>query len=432
VKHLWKIEKKKAIFNLFNTILMGNIIRFSTAGSVDDGKSTLIGRLMYETKSIFEDQLLALEEGSKKRGLSAIDLSLLTDGLKDEREQGITIDVAYRYFATAQKKFIIADTPGHVQYTRNMVTGASNVHATIILIDARKGALEQTYRHLYIADFLKVKTIFVCINKMDLVDYSQEVFNQIKEVVSNQFSAIFQQLIFIPVSALVGDNITEKSNRTYWYSGKTLLENLEAIETDNQLNEREFLMQVQQSIRPRNASFPDYRGYTGKISSGKIQLGDAIQIFPSLQKAKIKSIIHNEKLVDFAVAEQSVCIELDRDLDIARGDVFSNENISYANTFEADICVLDAQAVLMNKSKFIFSGLAFQSKMMIEAIQTKINWQTLEREACSSISVNEIGRIKIKTIQPIPHIAYNRNKTLGSFILIDETTHQTIAGGVLV
>jgi sulfate adenylyltransferase subunit 1 len=418
------------------TMLDNNqLLRFTTAGSVDDGKSTLIGRLLYDSKSIFEDQLEAIENTSKKKGHNGVDLALFTDGLRDEREQGITIDVAYRYFTTPKRKFIIADTPGHIQYTRNMVTGASTANAAIILVDARYGVIEQTKRHAFIASLLQIPHIIVCVNKMDLVDYSEDIFN---DVISQfeEFSSKFlvKDIRFIPISALDGDNVVNRSENMDWYQGAPLLHTLETLHISSDLNKIDARFPVQTVIRPQNESHRDYRGYAGRIASGVLRVGDEITVMPSGFTSKIKSIdLFNENLEE-AYAPMSVSITLDDDIDISRGDMIvrSNNKPEASQDIEVMLCWLNNQPAKPN-TKYTIQHTTNQQKAMIKEVVYKIDIKSLDRKVDdNSLNMNDICKVKIRTTKPLMIDSYRENRITGSVILIDDVTNETVAAGMIV
>lgn len=411
------------------------LLRFTTAGSVDDGKSTLIGRLLYDSKAIFEDQLEVLEETSQRRGEEGINLALLTDGLRAEREQGITIDVAYRYFATPKRKFIIADTPGHIQYTRNMVTGASTANLAILLVDARHGVVEQTCRHAFIASLLQIPHIVVCVNKMDLVDYKEEVYNKIKE----DFKAFSSKLEipdihFVPLSALHGDNVVDRSTNMNWYEGSTLLHLLENVHIGSDHNHIDCRFPVQYVIRPQSKEYPDYRGYAGRIAGGVFKPGDQVMILPSGFTSKIKSIDTMDGSVAEAFAPMSVCMTLEDEIDISRGDMIVRKNNS--STVEQD---LDLMVCWMNEKKMIPRGkysikhTSKDARCIIKQVKYKININNLHRiENDKEIGLNDIARISIRTTTPLFFDEYRKNRNTGSVILIDEATNETIAAGMII
>ena len=384
--------------------MKGELLRFTTAGSVDDGKSTLIGRLLYDSKSIFQDQLAAIENTSKKKGLDDIDFSLLTDGLKDEREQGITIDVAYRYFNTPNRKFIIADTPGHIQYTRNMVTGASTANAALILIDARNGVIEQTKRHSYIASLLQIPHVLVCINKMDLVDYKQSDFDKIREQYKDFAAKLdIQDFKFIPISALKGDNVVNRSKSMDWYNGPTLLHSLENIPVANDLNHIDFRFPVQTVLRPHTDEYHDYRGYAGRISSGILRIGDQVTALPSQMQSRVKKIHCADADLKEAYAPQSISIELEDDIDISRGDMIVKTTNQPQNSQEIDamICWMGENPMQLN-GKYSIQHTTRSGRAIIKEIVYVVDLNELKRiEGKTSIEKNGIARIKIKTTTPL-------------------------------
>lgn len=410
-----------------------DILRFITAGSVDDGKSTLIGRLLYDSKSILQDQLEVLEKHSKNKNEDGVDLALLTDGLRAEREQGITIDVAYRYFSTPKRKFIIADAPGHVQYTRNMITGASNSDLMIILIDARKGVIEQTRRHSIIASLLKLKKVVVAINKMDMVDYSEEVYDDIRE----DYSKIAENLgltdvSYFPISALKGDNIVSLSSKTDWYNGSSLLEYLENVELneDNSIGSR---FQVQYVIRPQTEEFHDYRGYAGKIISGNFKKGDQIHVLPAGNITEISKIEINGTEVEEAFQGQPAVLHVTDNLDVSRGDLFAAaDQLPYVEKdVEVLLCWLD-QKSLQPGNKYLLQHHSRVLKAVVKNIDYKIDVNTLAHErAEGEIRLNEIVKVTLKTAQPLVFDSFISNKTLGSAILVDETSNSTVAACII-
>lgn len=411
------------------------LLRFTTAGSVDDGKSTLIGRLLYDSKSIFQDQLDSIEESSKSKGFDYVDLSLLTDGLKSEREQGITIDVAYRYFETPKRKFIIADTPGHVQYTRNMVTGASTANLAIILIDARKGMLEQTHRHSFIASLLGIPHVIVCINKMDLVDYNQDVFEKIKfdyEKFSSKLN--IKDIRFIPISALVGDNVVDKSENMSWYSGGTLLHELENIHISSDLNHIDPRFPVQMVIRPHREGYQDFRGYAGRIAGGIFKPGDKVKILPSGFTSKISKIHLSDKEIDEAYAPMSITMTLEDEIDISRGDMIAKENNHPEPTQNLDIILTWMnEKPLVKGSKLIVKHTSQEIKSMVNEISYEIDINTLHRiENIDKLDLNSIGRISIRLAKQIYADRYERNRNTGSVILIDSLTFETVGAGMII
>ncbi len=411
------------------------LLRFSTAGSVDDGKSTLIGRLLYDSKSIFQDQMDAIEAASQKRGEEYVNLALLTDGLRAEREQGITIDVAYRYFSTPKRKFIIADTPGHIQYTRNMVTGASTANLAIILVDARKGIIEQTYRHSYIASLLQIPHIIVCINKMDLAEWDEKTFNKIV----NDYKAFASKLDikdvhFIPISALAGDNVVNRSTNMDWYNGPTLMYLLETIHIGSDLNHIDARFPVQYVIRPMKNEYHDFRGYAGRIAGGVFRVGDKVKALPSGFTSKIKSIVTMDGDLQEAFAPQSVTITLEDEIDISRGDMIVRENNvpQVEQEFDVMICWMNEKK-MVPRGKYILRHTSKECKCIVKEVKYKLNINTLQRvEDDLEIGLNDIGRVTIRTTVPLFFDAYRKNRNTGSIILVDEATNETIAAGMIV
>jgi|SRR5690606_17021340 sulfate adenylyltransferase subunit 1 len=413
------------------------LLRFTTAGSVDDGKSTLIGRLLYDSKAIFEDQLEAIERASKKAGGEQINLALLTDGLRAEREQGITIDVAYRYFATPKRKFIIADTPGHIQYTRNMVTGASTANAAIILIDARQGVLEQTRRHAYIASLLQIPHLIICVNKMDLVDYREEVFSDIKkdfETIASKLTV--RDVRFVPISALEGDNVVTRSTNMEWYDGPTLLYILENIHIGSDINKEDFRFPVQFVIRPQSKEWPDYRGYAGRIASGVISVGDRITVLPSGFSSRVQGINLEAANLDKAFAPQSVAITLEDDIDISRGDMIIKESNGTAPRVEQDLDMMICwfnERPLVPGGKYALKHTSADVRCMIREVKYKMDISNLEKNQDDlTIKMNDIARISIRTTKPLFVDSYKTNRITGSVILIDEGTNETVAAGMII
>ena len=412
-----------------------DILRIATAGSVDDGKSTLIGRLLYETNSITKDKIEALESASKRKGLNFLDLSLLTDGLIAEREQGITIDVAHIYFSTPTRKYIIADTPGHVEYTRNMVTGASNVKVSLILVDARQGVVEQTARHLSIASLLRIPKVIICINKMDLVQYQQTTFESIQDSLSDliaQTTFEGQEISFLPISSLYGQNITQPADQMPWYQGNTLLDELEAFEFAETQSKAAARFPVQFVIRPMTEAYHDYRGYAGKISSGTFQVGDAVRILPTGQESTIASIEKFDQKLSKAEAGDSVVITLSTDIDISRGNTLvkaSEEMAPQLKDFSALVCWLDHQALSAGKTYLLQHGIHI-TKAKISQITERLDVvaQT-STEHVDSLKLNEIGRISLRTAQAIHADRYAENPANGAFILIDEFSNSTVGVG---
>lgn len=413
------------------------LLRFTTAGSVDDGKSTLIGRLLYDSKAIFEDQMEAIERASVRAGGEQVNLALLTDGLRAEREQGITIDVAYRYFATPKRKFIIADTPGHIQYTRNMVTGASTANVALILIDARQGVLEQTRRHAYIASLLQIPHLIICVNKMDLVAYQQEVF----EGIVKDFEAIASKLSikdvrFVPISALEGDNVVTRSENMDWYDGPTLMYLLENIHIGSDINRDDFRFPVQYVVRPQSKDWPDYRGYAGRVASGVVAVGDTVTVLPSGFSSKVKTIDLYRESLDKAFAPQSVTITLEDDIDISRGDMIVKSTNGRAarndQNIEMMICWFNDKKMVPG-GKYALKHTSAEVRCMIKDVQYKMDINTLDKEEKDlSVGMNDIARISVRTTKPLFFDAYNVNRMTGSVILIDEATNETVAAGMLL
>ncbi len=412
-----------------------DLLRFTTAGSVDDGKSTLIGRLLYDSKSIFEDQMEAIKLVSERKGEEQINLALLTDGLRDEREQGITIDVAYRYFATPQRKFIIADTPGHIQYTRNMVTGASTANLAIILIDARHGIVEQTKRHSFIASLLGIPHIVFCINKMDLVDYSQDVYDKlVKDLEAFSAKLETKDVRFIPISALKGDNVVHRSENMAWFEGATLMHTLETVHIASDHNHIDCRFPVQNIIRPQTTEHHDYRGYAGRIAGGVFKKGDAVMVLPSGFTSKIKSIDTFDGEIDEAFAPMSVTMTLEDDIDISRGDMIVRENNKpeVSQDIEAMICWM-GDSPLKEKGKYALKHTSKDARCMVKEIKYKVDINTLHRnEADKVISSNDIARVTLRTTSPLFIDQYSRNRNTGSLILIDEATNNTVGAGMII
>lgn len=411
------------------------LLRFTTAGSVDDGKSTLIGRLLYDSKSIFQDQLEAVEKSSKRKGFDYVDLSLITDGLKSEREQGITIDVAYRYFATPKRKFIIADTPGHVEYTRNMVTGASTANLAIILIDARKGILEQTHRHSFIASLLKIPHVIVCVNKMDLVNYSEDRYNEIvKEYKKFASKLDVKDVRFIPISALNGDNVVNRSEHMSWYEGSTLLYNLETVHISSDYNLVDCRFPVQSVIRPHTMKYQDFRGYAGRVDGGVFKPGDQVKIMPSGFSTTIKTIEIGEKQIEEAFPPMSVTMTLTDDVDVSRGDMIVRENNTPQISQDIDlmVCWLD-KSKLSVPNKLVVKHTTKDCIAIVKEISYKLDINTLHRiEDVSEITTNDIARIKLRSSQPLFTDSYSRNRMTGSVILINPNTNATVAAGMIL
>jgi bifunctional enzyme CysN/CysC len=423
-------EEVPAVATGSNAYLQMDMLRFSTAGSVDDGKSTLIGRLLYDTKSIFEDQMEAIERASRQRGEGEVDLSLLTDGLRAEREQKITIDVAYRYFATPRRKFIIADTPGHIQYTRNMVTGASTAELAIILVDARNGVLTQSRRHAFIASLLQIPHVLVAVNKMDLVDYQEDVF----ESIVREFQEFSQKLevddvVFIPISALRGDNIVDKSTNMPWYNGSTLLHHLEHVNVGADRNLVDFRFPVQTVIRPHQ----DYRGYAGRIASGTVRPGESIVVLPSKLTSKVKTIDSpNGESLPEAYAGDSVVVTLEDEIDISRGDMMCRPNNlpNVGNVLEAMVCWMHETPLEKSKTYILVQGTR-SANCYVSSIQYRIDVDTLHRESAESLGLNEIGRLEIVSSKALCFDPYRINHETGSFILVDPGTNVTVGAGMI-
>lgn len=411
------------------------LLRFTTAGSVDDGKSTLIGRLLYDSKSIFEDQLEAVEEASRSRGNEEVNLALLTDGLRAEREQGITIDVAYRYFATPKRKFIIADTPGHIQYTRNMVTGASTADLAVILVDARHGIMEQTVRHSYIASLLAIKEVVVCVNKMDLVDFSQEVFDKIVADYKEMSSSIeLGNVTFIPISAKLGDNVVNKSENMPWYTGKALLDFLETVQLPVE-SEDSMRLPVQYVVRPISDKFPDYRGYAGRLAEGSIKKGDKIKVYPSEMTSSVTAVYLGEKELETAVSPESVDITLSDDIDISRGDIIvavDGKQPHMEQEVLLNVCWFRNSPMQQGK-KYVIRHATQQTLGIIKEIEYKIDINTREKEyGVDKLIMNDIARVRIKTADPLIFDYYKDNRTMGSLIFIEEGTNDTVGAGMIV
>lgn len=415
------------------------MLRFTTAGSVDDGKSTLIGRLLFDSKSIFEDQLEAMKQASVSRGNEEMNLALLTDGLRAEREQGITIDVAYRYFATPKRKFIIADTPGHIQYTRNMVTGASTADLAIILIDARNGVVEQTVRHSYIASLLGIPYITVCVNKMDLVDYGEQRFEEICTRYNEMANSlkICANLIFIPISAKYGDNVVDKSTNMMWYNGLSLMQVLETISIEHKTgDENEALrLPVQYVIRPISDKFPDYRGYAGRLAGGVLRVGDEVKIYPSGVLSTVKAIMQAEKSIEIAHTPESVSVLLNDDIDISRGDCIVGVHgrqpmISQHITM---MCCWFNQAAMQLDKRYLVKSTVAETMAKVKEVVYKLDINTLEEKAGSdTLQMNDIACVRIHTATPMVFDNYSDNRTTGSLIIIDPDSFETVGAGMVV
>ena len=412
------------------------LLRFTTAGSVDDGKSTLIGRLLYDSKSIYQDQYDAIRQASERRGEEQVNLALLTDGLKAEREQGITIDVAYRYFSTPKRKFIIADTPGHTQYTRNMITGASTANVALILVDARNGVVEQTRRHAIIASLLQIPHVIVCINKMDLVDYASEAYEKIKE----EFEAFAAKLVvrdvqFIPISALKGDNVVHRSDNMSWYEGSTLMYYLENVHIGSDHNLIDCRFPVQFVIRPYSDDFHDYRGYSGRVAGGIFRKGDEVVVLPSGFSTKIKKIDSFDGELAQAFPPMSVTMLLEDDLDISRGDMIvrPNNQPRSSQDLEAMICWFSSEKPLQLRGKYIIRHTTQEARCIVKQIRYKMDVNTLHRdEEDQTIGMNDIARIVLRTTKPLFVDEYRENRDTGSIILIDEATNNTVAAGMII
>lgn len=410
------------------------LLRFTTAGSVDDGKSTLIGRLLYDSKAIFEDQMEAIEISSQKRGDTEVDLALLTDGLRAEREQGITIDVAYRYFATPKRKFIIADTPGHIQYTRNMVTGASTANCALILVDARHGVIEQTLRHSYIANLLQIPHLVVCINKMDLMSYSEETYKSIKDEYQKVADKLnIKDVRFIPISAKFGDNVVDASENMDWYKGETLLNLLETIEILDDRNHEDARFPVQYVIRPQSDEYHDYRGFAGRVASGVFKPGDKVKVLPAGKETTIKAIDTLNGELDMAFAPQSVTLRLSDEIDTSRGDmIVAADNVpSVEQEFDAMVCWMNERPMIPG-GKYTIKHTSNETRCMVRNVNFKVDVNTLdEMEDEKSVGLNDIACLKLKTAKPLFFDSYKKNRNTGSFILIDEATNETVAAGMI-
>ncbi len=418
-----------------NSYLDMELLRFSTAGSVDDGKSTLIGRLLYDSKSIFQDQYDAIETTSKRKGEKNVNLALLTDGLRAEREQGITIDVAYRYFATPKRKFIIADTPGHIQYTRNMVTGSSTSNLSIILIDARHGVVEQTCRHTFISSLLGIPHVVFCINKMDLVDYDEEIFEKIKNDLEDFSSKLnVKDIRFVPISALNGDNVVNKSDNMPWYQGSTLMYLLENIHIGSDYNHIDCRFPVQNVIRPQSTKYHDYRAYAGRIAGGVFKPGDEVTVLPSGFTSTIKSIDTIDGNLQEAYAPMSVALTLENDIDVSRGDMIvrTNNQPMVKQDIEVMICWLNDKKMILN-GKYAIKHTTNDVRCIIKEVKYKVNINDLHRiEDDKEVKMNDIARISIRTTKPLLYDKYTRNRLTGSLILINEATNETVGAGMII
>ena len=415
---------------------MTELLRFATAGSVDDGKSTLIGRLLFDSKAIFEDQLAAVERSSEAMGADYTNLALLTDGLRAEREQGITIDVAYRYFATPRRKFIIADTPGHIQYTRNMVTGASTADLALVLVDARKGLVEQSRRHAFLASLLRIPHLVLCVNKMDLVDWSEERFEEIK----GEFRAFaakldITDLSFVPVSALHGDNVVTRSENTPWYEGSSLLHHLEEVHIASDRNLIDVRFPVQYVIRPHSDEFHDYRGYAGTVAGGVLKPGDEVMVLPSGFTSTITAVETMDGPLDEACTGRSVTVRLADEIDVSRGDMICRpaNRPHVGQDLDAMVCWMSEAAELRTRDKLVIKHTTRSARALVKNLQYRLDVNTLHRdEAADSLTLNEIGRVQLRTTQPLFYDEYRRNRTTGSFILIDEATDRTVGAGMIL
>lgn len=412
------------------------LLRFTTAGSVDDGKSTLIGRLLYDSKAIFEDQMEAIEQASINKGEEQVNLALLTDGLRAEREQGITIDVAYRYFATPKRKFIIADTPGHIQYTRNMVTGASTANAALILVDARHGVVEQTLRHSFIASLLQIPHVIICINKMDLVDHKEEVFENIRkdyDKVSDKFNV--KDIRFVPMSALNGDNVVDRSKNMTWYDGPTLLYLLEHLHITNDRNFSDGRLPVQYVIRPQSDEWHDYRGYAGRVAGGVFHPGDKVTVLPSGMSSKIKSIdMMGDENMASAFPPQSVTLTLEDDVDISRGDMIVAEDnqAQVSQDISIKFCWLSDKPLVPN-GKYMLRHTTKDVRCIVKSVDYKIDINSLEkRMEDTTVSLNEIGEMTLRTTQALIFDSYDKNRITGSLVLVEEGTNNTVCAGMIV
>lgn len=416
-----------------NGYLDMELLRFTTAGSVDDGKSTLIGRLLNDSKSIFEDQLEAIKSASIKRGNEFINLALLTDGLKAEREQGITIDVAYRYFATPKRKFIIADTPGHIQYTRNMVTGASTADAALILVDSRNGVLEQTHRHTIIASLLGIPHIVVCVNKMDMVDFREDVFDAIRDEFNKMKEFLpLKNVHFIPISALKGDNVVNPSQNMPWYQGPTLLQLLETLPVFHQQRDCAARFPVQYVIRPISSEFPDYRGFAGRIASGSFHVGDEVMVQPSGLCSRVKHLHFCKEDMDEAHAPLSISMELEDDIDISRGDMIVPKcaPARTGNEVEMMLCWMN-QKPMQPGGKYCILHPHLETRCIIKEVNYLLDVNTFEKKDSAEVTLNAIASVRIKTMQPLVFDKYEENRITGSLILVDESTNETVAAGMI-
>jgi bifunctional enzyme CysN/CysC len=415
---------------------MSELLRFATAGSVDDGKSTLIGRLLYDSKAIFEDQLESVERTSRQRGDEYTNLALLTDGLRAEREQGITIDVAYRYFATPKRKFIIADTPGHIQYTRNMVTGCSTADLALVLVDARHGIVEQSRRHAFLASLLRVPHLVVCVNKMDLVDYDQATFDRICEEFTGFASKLdITDLTYIPISALHGDNVVHRSAHMDWYEGTSLLHHLETVFIASDRNLIDARYPVQYVLRPMREEYHDYRGYAGTVAGGVLKPGDEVVVLPSGFTSTVRSIDTADGPVDEAFAPMSVTVTLTDDIDISRGDMICRPHNQphLGQDIDAMVCWMSEQASLSPRAKYTLKHTTRSVRALVKDLHYRLDVNTLHRDhEAAGLALNEIGRVSLRTTAPLLFDDYRRNRETGSFILIDEATNNTVAAGMIL
>jgi sulfate adenylyltransferase subunit 1 len=412
-----------------------DLLRFSTAGSVDDGKSTLIGRLLHDTKSLFEDQLAAVERATRRRGQEGADLALLTDGLRAEREQGITIDVAYRYFATPRRKFIIADTPGHVQYTRNMVTGASTSSLAVVLVDVRNGVTEQTCRHAFISSLLGIRNLVVAVNKMDLVDYAESAFERVVEEFEAFASRLdLAQITYIPISALEGDNVVGRSHAMGWYEGATLLYHLETVRVGSDINHVDPRFSVQVVLRPQTTEFHDFRGYAGSVSGGVFRPGDPVVVFPSGFESTIQDIYVGSNRVEEAVAPMSITMTLADDIDISRGDMLCKPGNQPQLVQDLDLmlCWFASDQKLKKGDKYLIRHGSREAQCKVADVAYRVDVNTLHRdESVSELALNDVGRVKLRVSQPLPIDPYRRNRSTGSVVLVDPFGHNTVAGGMV-
>ena len=412
----------------------GELLRVTTAGSVDDGKSTLIGRLLFDSKQVLADQLAHVERVSERRGDGYVNLALLTDGLRAEREQGITIDVAYRYFQTARRKFIVADTPGHVQYTRNMVTGASTADLSIVLIDARAGVVEQSKRHAYIASLLRIPHLVVAVNKMDLVDFDESVYERIRDQLTEFASGLaFTDITFVPVSALDGDNVVDRSERTPWYPGPSLLEHLESVEVASRRNLTDLRLPVQWVIRPHSAAHHDYRAYSGRMAGGTLAPGDDVVVLPSGQRSRVEVVEGPDGEVDEAFAPMSVTVRLEDQIDVSRGDLICSPSDApeVVREVTADVCWM-TDAPLRARGRYAVKHTTRTVRAVVDAIESRVDIHTLAPEPADELGRNDIGRVRLRLGGPLAVDPYARNRDTGSLILIDEQTNDTVGAGMVV